>query len=202
MKLWSAFLDDLMPMVPGCPQPMAEFHLRRAAQKFCERTLCWREWLDDQTTAGEETFYFGVDTKQEVVQLLRATLDGQEMDVISADKLPANWRSGNAVVRGIFTLDRDSYFIVPTPGTGVVVQTEVALKPSNTATGISDELFRHYVDHIALGAAARLHSTVGTPYSNPQSTARAQFDAAVAEVASDVDKAHSRTANRVRAHFL
>lgn len=203
MKAWNAFYDYLMPLVPQCPQPMANLHLRLAAQEWCDRTLSWREWLDDVTTTGDLSYDFGVSSTQDVVQLLRATLDGQDLPVITPDQLPSNWRTSSAgCIRGIFTLDTQTFNVVPTQAAGLIVQTEVALRPSNTATGVEDSLFRSYANEIATGAAARLHAIKKKPYSDAQSTARGEFNEAIDKVASEVWHAYSRAPLRTRASFL
>ena len=39
---FTALLPDVLPSVPGCPQPLALQHIRDAAIRVCERTLAWR----------------------------------------------------------------------------------------------------------------------------------------------------------------
>jgi hypothetical protein len=199
------FYDDLMPLVPGCPMAMANKALLRAAQEWCEKTLCWRAWLDDVTTLTDENTYdFNVVAGQEVVQLLRATLDGQDILVMTPDSIPANWRTSTAWSdrTGIFTQDASSFVLVPTPAADLIVQTEVALRPTNTATGVEDAIFAAYANEIATGAAARLHAMPGKPYTYAASTARKEFQDAIATTASEVWHAFSRAPQRVRASFL
>jgi hypothetical protein len=204
MKTWSQFYDYLMPLVPNCPQPMADQQLRLAAQEWCDGTLCWRLWLDDVAMNGTDTNYdFETTSQQEVSQLLRATLDGKDLPAITADQLPSNWRTLSSFCdRGIFTIDAESFDVVPLQAAGLIVQTEVALRPSNTATGVEDFIFRSYVNEIATGAAGRLHAMPRKPYSYPQSTARGQFLNAIDKVASEISHAFSRAPTRVRAHYL
>jgi hypothetical protein len=205
VKLWTTFYDYLMPLAPGCTQAFADQQLRLAAREWCDKTLCWRLWLDDVTTVTDVNEYdFGAATGQEVVQLLRATLDAQDLDVLTADSIPANWRSdtGWSDRQGIFTVDAKTFILVPQPAAGLIAQTEVALRPTIDATGVEDFIFASYVNEIATGAAARLHAMPKKPYSYPQSTARAEFNAAIDKAASDVSHAFSRAPARVRASFL
>jgi hypothetical protein len=205
MKVWTQFYDYLMPHVPGCPMAMANLQLRLAAQEWCDKTLCWRAWLDDVTTLTDENSYdFPVTSTQEVVQLLRATLDGQSIEVLTPDSVPANWQSDTSWSRrrGIFTQDAASFVLVPMPAADLIVQTEVALRPSNTATGVEDAIFAAYVNEIATGAAARLHAMPGKPYTYAASTARKEFNDAIATTASEVWHAFSRAPQRVRASYL
>lgn len=204
MKPFSAFYDYLLPWVPGCSLAMANLQLRLAAQEWCDRTLCWRQWLDDVTTSGvQEPYDFNTSSGQQVAQLLRANLDGREIAVLTADQVPSNWRTtGASCVRGIFTLDSEAFNVVPTQAAGLIVQTEVALRPSNTATGVEDSVFSSYVEEIAMGAAGKLHAMPKKPWSLPQSASLAMFTDAIDKVASEVAHAYSRAPNRVRASFF
>lgn len=205
MKAWTTLYDYLMPLAPGCSQAMADLQLRIAAQEWCDKTLCWRVWLDDVTTEADVNQYdFETGIGQDVVQLLRATLDGHDLEVITVDTVPANWRSDTSFSehKGIFSVDSETFILVPMPDVGLIVQTEVALRPTNDATGIEDFIFNSYASDIATGAAARLHAMPKKPYSYPQSTARAQFQAAIDSTASDVWHAFSRAPARTRASFL
>jgi hypothetical protein len=202
---WVSFYDDLLPLVPGCSQAMADKVLLRAAQEWHERTLCWRSWLYDVTTTTDEnTYAFGFDARSELVQLLRSRLDGQEQDVLTADSIPANWQADTSWCdrKGIFTTDNANFVLVPMPAADLVVSNEVALRPSNAATGVDSAIFARYGYEIALGAAARLHEMPGKPYSDANSTARARFETAIARAASDVWHGSSRAPQRVRARFL
>lgn len=204
MKTWDQFYPYVLPQVPGFVLPTVDIQLRLAAQEWCERTLCWREWLDDVTTTATDLQYdFEVDTDKQVVQLLRATLDGQDLEVLTPDQLPSNWRTAAAGCdRGIFTIDRVSFNVVPQQAADLVVQTEVALKPSITARGVDDQVFSQYVNEIANGAIGRMHMMPGAPWALPNSPLPAQFQAAIDKTASDVWHAHSRAPMRIRASFF
>jgi hypothetical protein len=204
MKTWDQFYDYLLPWVPGCPTPMADLHLRLAARTFCEGTLCWRDWLDDVTTNGTDVLYdFETDTTQDVVQLLHANLDGCSIRVIRQEDVPGDWRTNTCIDRSIFAVSNTEQFaVVPLQAAGLIVQTEVALMPSLTASGVEDHVFKSYVQEIAMGAAASLHALPKKPYSDPQSTAGGRFKAAIDTTATDVLHSFSRAPVRTRARFL
>jgi hypothetical protein len=205
MQAWENFYPYLLPLVPGCPYPTADLQLRLASQEWCDKTLCWRIWLGDVTTTTDEnTYAFGFASGSELVQLLRSTLDGQEQDVLTADSIPANWQSDTSWCdrKGIFTTDGENFVLVPMPAADLVVSNEVALRPSNAATGVEDAIFSAYANEIATGAAARMHAMPGWSFSYPQSTARSEFNEAIASAASDVWHGYSRAPQRVRARFL
>lgn len=195
MKAWSQFYPYVQPKVPGVVLPTIDFQLRLAAQEWCEKTLCWRDTLDPVTTNGVDRVYdFNVDLTQLVVQILGATLDGNPLDVLSIGDMPSNWRTSDACDKAIFGLFAASQFaVVPLQSTGLSVITEVALMPSNTATGVTDEIFARYVKHIARGALAELQ---------PQGGHREAFENAINEVASEVSHSFGNGPARVRASFL
>lgn len=205
MKAWNTFYDYLMPDVPDCPNGMANLALRISAQQFCERTLAWSAELAGVTMLANTLVYpFGITDQQEVVQLASATLDGSDLCVIAERDLPANWRVNGFGRRGIFTLDRRSFYVVPQQGAGSVVKTTVSLKPSNIATGVSDELFANYVDEIALGAKARLQMTPKKPYTDGAlgQFNQAAFESKCSDIGWEVARANGNTARRTRASFF
>ena len=204
MKLWSEFYDYLMPWVPGCPSGMADLHLRMAARKFCDGTLCWRDWLDNTTTIANTVVYdFETDTTQDVVQLLHANFDGCSIPVIRQEDVPRDWRTNTCVGISIFALtNAEQFALVPVQAAGLIVQTEVALRPSVSATGIEDHIFNSYAELIALGAAGSLAALPKKPYSDHTSTAEARFREAINDTAADVLHSFSRAPVRVQARFL
>lgn len=200
---WADFYPHVSPLVSGCPYPTIDHHLRLASQDFCQRTLCWRKWLDPVTTTeDEDTYDLNIDGGQEIVQLLRATLDGSKIDVLAQDDLPANWQEGAGGVSGLFTPDRIQFVVLPVPAADLSVLIEAAVKPSNTATGIDDAVARHYMNHIATGAVARIHAMPGRDFSVANSPSRKEYEDLLAQAASEVFHAFSRAPRRVRGQYL
>lgn len=184
MKTWDYFLRDVLPDVPGCPEPVAEHALLRAAQAFCERTKVWKLWLDPiQTVAGIMDYEIELEQRTELVQLVQATLDGRELDLRPYEILPADWRDNQAGLGPLVaTPDRKNIVLLPAPTTEVFLRVEAILRPSNAAEGVEDFLFDLYVEPIALGAKARLMQQPGKPYSNPTEAAacESRFNSAMA----------------------
>lgn len=180
MKAWSLFLKDVMPHVPGCPEPVAEHAIRRAAQEFFEATRVWRLWLTETETEDAQTDYsLFLETKSELVRLERATLDGRDIEVRTEDDLPADWKTyPTQVGTGVHTSDRKTVVVLPPPAAGLVLLIEASLKPSNDALGIEAHLFEQYVTQIACGAVAALKEHAGKTYSDATGSLiwRARFD--------------------------
>lgn len=205
MKLWTEFYDTLLPDVPGCNPAMANIALRHAAREFCERTKAWDEWRGPQLTVATSIQYdFDIATTEEVVKLLGATLAGCDLKVLSVNDLPNNWQTYTGCTSGILTQDRRTFYVIPQREAGIEIRTRVALKPSNKGTGVSDELFAHYLEDICVGARARLHTSIKKPYTDKTTAAecRADFDQRMAKVARAVEKSFSRVPRRVIPNFF
>lgn len=205
MKLWAEFYDTLLPDVPGCNTAMANVALRHAAREFCERTRAWDEWRGPQLTVATSIQYdFDISAGEEVVKLLGATLAGNDLDVRSVNDMPNNWRTYPGCTSGILTQDRRTFCVIPQRAAGLEIRTRVALKPSNKGTGVSGELFAHYLEDICVGAKARLHASIKKPYSDKETAAecRADFNLRMAKVARAVEKSFSRVPRRVIPNFF
>lgn len=224
MKLWSDFYDYLLPDLPGCVPGMADIALRRAAQQFCERTLVWKEYLYAQAlTMNVMEYPFGIPSTQEMVKLLDATINYvddsdpenpvncvDDLPVFRLDQLPHDWKTRQRLPPGIMTLDRVSYYVFPVitppqaaddaplPARSVVAH--VALKPSNTGTGVDDNTFAHHVHKIASGAKAILMMSPKKPYTDANLAQYHQgvFDDACATVGVMAGQSFSATARRAR----
>lgn len=206
MKAFSEFYDLLLPQVPGCPLPMADLHLRMAARVFCSETLCWQEWLDPVTTDGAAVvFSFNKSGQTDIVELLRATLDAKEIEVLRKQDVPGDWRVASWAGPTAFAINAASQFaLVPVQASGLAFKAEVALRPALSAIGVADPVFKRYAEAIAYGAASTLAALPKKPYSDPATAAHAsaQFSAAIHDTATEVMHAFSAAPARVRAHFL
>lgn len=180
MKAWSAFLPDVLQHVPGCPDPVAEHALLRAAQEFFETTRLWRLWLPDVTTVADQTNYIlFLEPKSELVRLERATLNGRPIRTRTQDDLPADWQTyTQGIEDGVHTPDRKTLILLPAQDDDLVLKVEASMKPSNTATGIETDLFDQYVLQIAAGAVAMLKEHEDKSYSDAAGAAtwRGKFD--------------------------
>jgi hypothetical protein len=195
MVTWSQFYPYILPSVPGAVLPTVDFQLRQAAREWCDRTMCWRDWLDPIYTNGVDRVYdFEVSSGQDVVQLVNATVDSKAADILRLGDLPRDWMTSSCVPCGVVALSSGSRFgVLPLQAEGIAVQTEVTLRPSNTATGVEDELFASYAREIALGALGNLM---------PGSKFAKDFKDAIDEAALDVFHSFSSAPARVRASFL
>ena len=186
MKTWDQFLRDVMPYVPGCPEPVAEHALLRAAQDFCAGTQVWKIWLDDITTVADVLEYdLNLELRSELVRLERATLDGRPVVVTTEEVLPVDWKTSTAGIGTcIFTVDRKTITLLPAQTADLVLKVQACLKPSDTAEGVENFIFDQYARQIACGAKASLMMQPGKTYSNPGEGAslEAEFNGAIGGV--------------------
>jgi hypothetical protein len=120
-----------------------------------------------------------LEPKSELVRLERATLSGRPIRVRSVDELPPDWRTyTQGIEDGVHTIDKNTLVLVPAQATGLVLRVEASMRPAESATGVEDHLFDHYVRHIAAGAVAQLKDHAGKTYSDPVTAAtwRARFE--------------------------
>lgn len=168
MKAWSAFYADVLPSVIGCPSPVMDHNLRRAAQDFFQRCHVWTQWLDTLKTAGVAEYDIPLESQSELVKLQRATLNGRQIAVHTPESLPADWQtSPNSVRSGLFTRDLKTLVLFPPTSRAEVLRIEATLKPANDAAGVRDDFYDLYVEVIANGAKARIKRLSGTDFYNP-----------------------------------
>lgn len=147
MKTWSAFLRDVRPAAPSTPEPVLEHAVRRAAQRFCERTRAWIVELDPTVTrAGATVYDLELERNVELVRLESATFNGNPYAI---------WRAGETCRGGyVYTPDGKSITFGEPVAAGLRLVVRCAVKPGNAATGVDDMLFDRYLKEIALGAVA------------------------------------------------
>lgn len=175
MKPWSYWFPDLLPLVPGCPNVIAAHELRRAAQVFCEQTKAWKVVeaarpvaADTETVAAAPS-----DSGMELSEIDRVTYDGKRLDAETLDSIEqdhgANWETHTGTPFAYFQLTPGEIRLYPKPVeaalTGIVFT--LVVKPSDTATGIPDDLAIKYRDAFHVGAKARLMAMPGRAWSNP-----------------------------------
>jgi hypothetical protein len=205
VKAWAEFYDYVLPHVPNCPLVMADMHIRMAAQQFCEKTLAWIVDLDPvKTTSAAIEYDIDMTSQQELVQITKATIDGKPVAVGNEANLPANWKTSAYPERQVFSIDRKTFFLIPQQSADLDVTLTVALKPSNLATGITNEIYANYVQDIADGAKAMLMMVPKKPYTDVALAAinESKFQSRCAEIAWQVKKSHGDSRLGVRPHFF
>lgn len=198
MKPFSLFFPDLLPLVPGCPEPVAELALRRAAQRFCELTRAWRVEMDPVILVADIDVYdLELPSATELVRIEAAALNGQRLRVAPVDEAGG----GRSQLR---CLDGRQIVLEPAPaGPGSLVVT-ASVKPGDSALALEDFMVGQHRDLIARGAAARLKQQPGKTYSDPTMglTMWSSFESDCASVRERVRRGFGRVPPRVRAHIF
>ena len=149
-RLYSDFVSLIAPSVLGCPNPVIQNYVARAAREVCERTLAYRyEHADVTLTAGDYSEDYVPASNTEVHAILSASVNETPMKIApfgAVQRLFPLWPLTDADYRGfpqyITQFSPTQFYIAPTPDAGAtyVVDMVVALKPTITATGLEAEI--------------------------------------------------------------
>lgn len=200
MAAWADFHPHVLVYVPGCPDPLVEQELRRAAAEFFTRSLAWMEWLPEiVTTADERTYNLVLPAGAEIVRLEQATADDRPIEVsIHREQMadPATVPSGE---RAATTGDRQTLTLLRTVPVGTRLRAQVSLMPSLTAASLPDRLFTKHLDAIVSGARFRLKRMPG-PLNDPKGAqlARDEFESAIAATSVGAWRGHTSQTPRAR----
>jgi hypothetical protein len=205
MKLWSAFLPEILTFAIGCPIPLAEAKLRQAAIEFFQRTRAWVEWLDPVTSvAGSVEYDLDLPTGSDVARVEKSTVDGKPIDIISYRDASYDWTRLDLTSQGIVSRDLKTFRLGQAVAAGLTIQVQVALTPSRTSTGIPDDLYDKYVDDIVHGARYRVLMTPDTTFYKPDLAGieKALFEAAIGTNAVDAWRGQTANTPRARVKFF
>lgn len=86
-RAFTDVLPKVLPSVPGCPQPLAEQHIRDAAIRVCERTLAWRYAQPKyQLLPGVFDYEYQKPTDTEVHAVFRAVVNDSALEVLTLEQ--------------------------------------------------------------------------------------------------------------------
>ena len=187
MKTWASWVPDLLPRLPQCPVAIVERELLRAAQVFFERSRAWTVDVDAiPVEAGNvDLSILPEDFECDLVRINDLWFDATRLSVTTSVQLARHssddWRSHsgrpNAYLQNIPGVVR----LYPIPVDAGEVSVNLSVKPSDSASGIPDELYVAFREQIRLGAMARLMLYEDKPWSKPDAgvKAEAEFNAAI-----------------------
>ncbi|HWQ39177.1 MAG TPA: hypothetical protein VNM24_11325 [Burkholderiales bacterium] len=209
-KAWTAWYDEVLPDVPGCPQAVAKNAIRNAAIDFCERSLIWRADMEPISAVANQAEYdFEPEAGAAVVKVVRLWYDKKEIYPQTPEQLAeryAHWPS-QAGTPLYYTQERpDAVILVPYPNADLAgaLTGKLALKPTRASTAGPAFLFEEWLEAIACGAKARLFAMKKKPWTDGELAGhhQAMFDHAIAKTMRRASQGHTRAPLRVRAHFL
>lgn len=204
MRAWDTFYPRVLPDVIGCPEPTVDLALLDTARDFFQFTKAWREDLEATVLAATVSDYeFEVPTGAELVQAEDATLAGRCIRILLATTLQD--RVSNNGQRGIQVIDTTQFRVLPTPAeSGAELVIAAVLMPSETATGLPEEMADAYRLEIANGALARLLTMNKAAWANPTLAAikETAYLAGRGRVQTRVWRARSASTPRSRGQYF
>lgn len=153
--IWSDLFNDILPHVPGCPEPMLEDAIRRTAIRFCRDSHIWEEELQSiYLAAGVDRYELELPEETEVLSLM------------SSIQRTAPDEKGQEVWPSINVFGLLHFSPLPDPDKGPV-EIRAILKPSKDATGVPDRIGLDYSEALIHGTIATLQEIPGRDWSNP-----------------------------------
>lgn len=192
--------DDLLPFIwpscTACPRDTVIHHTRQAAIEFFDRTGVWTLDLDTLLADGYSSAYaLPLNDQTELSKLIEvttrasATARPEEADLTDGLEGRRAMRFG-CVGLIAWVEDRRQLGIYPAPVAGATIDVVAALKPSQAAFTVPDEVMAHHAEAIAQGALMRI-------FAMPQCDWTSLPDAQVARgIFNDAVSTTSRTAER------
>lgn len=198
MKTFDNFFRDLLPTVPGCPEPVAEHALLRASQRFCELTRAWVRTMEPIFLSNtNDTFDLELEPNSELVRIEWAKMNDREVAIA---------RPGQDMGRTstyIACDDGTTVFVNPKPAEDGLLVLRVALKPSNSATGVEDFVYARHAEVIALGARALLKQHPRKTYSAGDGPVDwTTFEDRCSSIRTDLWRGLARNTPRTRPQFF
>lgn len=156
---WSAFYPDILPNVPGCPLPLVDHHLRRAAIELCERAKRIKVDVSFDTVAGTAEYTLNPGTGFVLVSVLDAGCDGKPLDPVSRAELAIgeDWQTEAGRPSHYLTTTAPTVLrLWKTPDAVFTINAGLSIRLSETATEVADWFGDRYREGLCSGAIARL----------------------------------------------
>ena len=209
--LYEAFLPEVMPDLPGCPEPMVINAIRNAAIEFCERSWAWRVDLDPiDAIANQAVYDLSPPNSSVVCHVIYVDFMGKQLFPATPDQLNDIWR-GWRTVKNVqptyfFLPDQRTIQLVAAPSAATVaaVNMTVALKPTRTSKGLETVVYEEYAEGIAHGAKARLNAQINKEWTDKELSVyhNSMFMESYGMANLSAAKSFTRSPFRTRAHFI
>jgi len=209
-KAWEDFLDDTLPDLPGCPQPLAVNAIKQAAIEFCDNSFVFQinhPAIDAVATIGEYAWAPRADLK--VVRPERVWYDKKPLTPLARrdlDALYAYWPGQEGTPTYFVQEKIEKLILVPKPSAALVggILAKVSARPARSATAVDDELWEKYLEVIASGAKAKLFAMKKKPWTDSAlaNYHRQLFEDGIARAKIAATRGHGRAKLRTQAHFF
>lgn len=212
LTLWSTFYDDILPYLNGVTTAVVDARLRKVAIEFCKETLLHSEELAlINVVAGTAAYTLTpVTSETDVVQVKAAWVSGAPLDYAPLDVLntvPGYWGTATSSTPTAYTQRTPTQVILyPAPSENITngLRVEVTLKPTLTATGLTDWIATKYRYVIADGVIGQLMAQPAVPWNNPQGATYylTKFEMGKSEAITDTYRSQTRATLQVRMRSL
>ena len=173
---YETLLPEILPMLDGCPDTLAENAIRSAAIEFCERTGAYQSELDPVTTVAN-IYEYDLEAPSDTVvhKLMWVSFQGKDLEPISSTLLEQRkpkWRdlSNASVPEYYIQQSKTLFWMVPVPNATSAASTIVRaqLKPSYLSSTCDEQIMDEYRDAVINGALFRLLRMPGKAWSDIQ----------------------------------
>ena len=181
---WDDMIPQIVPYLPGCPQPLIVEHLREGARRFLIETYAWRESLP-AIAVFEDVSCYRIQVPE-----------GAEILVLDSCEYIEPENRGSLWPR----VDLDNVLQFDEPPKDGIVQPVVVLTPAPNADGIPDDIGLRYSRAIRYAALSELMAIPGAQWSFPNMVATYQnrYLEEVSEAKNRMNKGRTNKALQVR----
>lgn len=200
---YDTFFPEVLPYVRDCPEFVALNAIRNACMEFCDKTLLWRELLDDITIVPNQAEYDLdiVTTGAGLASVITAQIGKTVLIPSATEQLNAlfggDWRTLGGPVNYIMHDDHETIRLVMVPSTTYNDPLSImcALRPLKSSIKVGKVIYERYAEVIGFGARARLHDTPGQPYYDETAAKkfRTWFESGYGEAKIAANRALGRT---------
>jgi len=204
---YSDFFPEVLPYALDVSEPQAIFAIRNACIEFCERTLIWRDTFTADLVVGQSTYAVAAPLDSRRAAIVSLWVDDRKFEPTGDDYLAArfglDYRDADGLL-GYYTEGMSGEFILagrPTFDLPEGIKGVQALTPSRDSDEVGlDYVYERWIEVIAAGALARLMSTAGQPYYNPQVSMfyATKFSAGMNKAKAEVDGGNGRGRQRIQ----
>lgn len=161
-------LQPILVQAPGCPEPLAEFHYRRAAREFFTETRAYTREVTLSVGATLNEYTLALPEATEAFDGRYALYNGVRLKKAAADQSARAYAQDTTGTPRLYRVSGDSLLVAPSPLEDVSAKLTLSavLRPTRTAAVLDDALLDDFVDVLEQGTLARLMLMPGKGWSD------------------------------------